>query len=140
MGYLIFTIFFSMWELFCYVFLSICTAQRIELQIILRPPRRGGGGDKSMRSLHPPLESIFFVIWRIFLLFFVHVGAFSYVFLFMHITIRVGVTDCNCRSKLVSQLTNGQFNSRCDDTKAYVDLYRFIMKTGQSASHNRLWQ
>ena len=47
---------------------------------------------------------------------------------------------CNCRSKLVSQLTNGQFNSRCDDTKAYVDLYRFIMKTGQSASHNRLWQ
>ena len=47
---------------------------------------------------------------------------------------------CNCRSELVSQLTNGQFNSRCDDTKAYVDLYRFIMKTRQSASHNRLWQ
>ena len=47
---------------------------------------------------------------------------------------------CSCRSKLVSQLTNGQLNSRCDDTRAYVDLYRFIMKTGQSASHNRLWQ
>ena len=37
---------------------------------------------------------------------------------------------CNCRSKLVSQLTNGQLNSKCDDTKAYVDLYRFIKKTG----------
>ena len=36
--------------------------------------------------------------------------------------------SCNCRSKLVSQLTNGQFNSRCGDRKAYVDLYRFIMK------------
>ena len=47
---------------------------------------------------------------------------------------------CNCRSKHVSQLTNGQLNSKCDDTKAYVDLYRFIMKTGQSESHNRLWQ
>ena len=47
---------------------------------------------------------------------------------------------CNCRSKLVSQLTNGQFNSKCEDTKAYVDLYRFIMKIGQSASHNSLWQ
>ena len=47
---------------------------------------------------------------------------------------------CNCWSKLVSQLTNGQLNFKCDDTKAYVDLYRFIMKTGQSASHNRLWQ
>ena len=92
MGYLIFTIFFSMWELFCYVFLSICTAQRIELQIILRPPRRGVGIRVCAHS-PPPLESIFFVIWRIFLLFFLHVGAFSYVFLFMHITIRVGVTD-----------------------------------------------
>ena len=50
--------------------------------------------------------------------------------------------DCNCRSKLVSQLTNGQLNSNCDDKKIrrHVDLYRFIMKTGQSASHNRLWQ
>ena len=47
---------------------------------------------------------------------------------------------CNCRSKLVSQLSNGQLNSMCDDTKAYVDLYRFIMKTGQSASQNSLWQ
>ena len=34
------------------------------------------------------------------------------------------VVFCNCRSKLVSQLTNGQLNSKCDDTKAYVDLYR----------------
>ena len=50
------------------------------------------------------------------------------------------VVYCNCRSKLVSQLTNGQLNSKCDDTKAYVDLYRFIKKTGQSASHNSLWQ
>ena len=48
------------------------------------------------------------------------------------------VVYCNCRSKLVSKLTNGQLNSKCDDTKAYVGLYRFIMKTGQSASHNRL--
>ena len=28
--------------------------------------------------------------------------------------------QCSCRSKLVSQLTNGQLNSKCDDTKAYV--------------------
>ena len=25
--------------------------------------------------------------------------------------------QCNCRSKLVSQLTNGQLNSKCDDTR-----------------------
>ena len=43
---------------FLLCFLSICTAQRIGLQIILRPPRRGGG-DKSMHSLPPPPESIF---------------------------------------------------------------------------------
>ena len=77
------------------MFFSICTAQRNELlSYRLSYVLPVGGGDKSMRSLHPPpLESIFFVIWRIFLLFFLHVGAFSYVFLFMHITIRVGVTD-----------------------------------------------
>ena len=55
-------------------------------------------------------------------------------------TSEIQETYCNCRSKLVSQLTNGQLNSKCDDTKAYVDLYRFIKKTGQSASHNSLWQ
>ena len=93
MGYLIFTIFFSMWELFCYVFYLYAQHNVLSYRLSYALPVGGGGGDKSMRSLPPPPGNIFFVIWRIFLLFFLHVGAFSYVYLFMHIIIRVGVTD-----------------------------------------------
>ena len=92
MGYLIFTIFFSMWELFCYVFYLYAQHNVLSYRLSYALPV-GGGGIRVCAQSPPPLESIFFVIWRIFLLFFLHVGAFSYVFLFMHITIRVGVTD-----------------------------------------------
>ena len=58
MGYLIFTIFFSMWELFCYVFYLY--AQHNVLSYRLSYALPVGGGDKSMRSLPPPPGKYFF--------------------------------------------------------------------------------
>ena len=39
-------------------------------------------------------------------------------------------TRCNCRSKLVSQLTNGQFNSKCDDTRRTLVCTGLLGKQG----------
>ena len=37
---------------------------------------------------------------------------------------------CNCRSKLVSQLTNGQLNSKCDDTRRTLVCTGLLGKQG----------
>ena len=37
---------------------------------------------------------------------------------------------CYCRSKLVSQLTNGQFNSKCDDTRRTLVCTGLLGKQG----------
>ena len=37
---------------------------------------------------------------------------------------------CNCRSKLVSQLTNGQLNSKCDDTRRTLICTGLLRKQG----------
>ena len=38
--------------------------------------------------------------------------------------------NCNCRSKLVSQLTNGQLNSKCDDTRRTLVCTGLLGKQG----------
>ena len=95
MGYLIFTIIFSMWELCCYAFFLYAQHNVLSYRLSYALPERGGG--KSMRSsLFPPLplkSKKKIAIMSTFLLFILYVGAFSYIFLFMHLTIRVGVTD-----------------------------------------------
>ena len=37
---------------------------------------------------------------------------------------------CNCRSKLVSQLTNGQLKSKCDDTRRTLVCTGLLGKQG----------
>ena len=78
---------------FLLCFFSICTAQRIELQIILRPPGKGGGVRVCAHS--PPWKVIFFCyVEDPFAIFSPCKGLLATFFsLCTSLTIRVGVTD-----------------------------------------------